>query len=234
MENPENWTFNVLSGMPNGVSLTADGFLEGVPTTFGEHEVFIEIYNSESNNIMQDLDDDNIIKDSFTINVVDINDDKLSSFETMKTTIKVNWRAHISGTPNDKITAKYSFLPQMQDFSLTNGNWLVNIGNLPVVLNIIKSSKNGKAVKFSNLPKNKTDLTIKGKAVLDKIGKVKAIIKIKNADVAEIYGLKSDKETQNFNYLPLKFNIGINAGHAILPMTGKTKIDKKTTLKLRK
>jgi len=230
IENNDEWFFNAASGMPDGVTLTPEGRIEGVPETSGSYRIFITASNSSAVSSKHYIFSRNSLDGKLFFNIVSIENEFLSDINVKKTTVKVDWKHN----NKDKLLAKLSFLAPAYNFNLTNENWTIDFGNYPVPLNILKNFKNGKGIKFYNSPEKKTDLSIKGKAVINKADNVIVTVKIKNANFANVYGLKKDKKAVNLNYMPVEFIIGTNSGHIILPMRGKTKVDNKTILKLRK
>jgi len=161
------------------------------------------------------------------------NDDQFNELNVKKARISINWKKHSENINADKIISKMSFIPP-ENFELAESQWMVNIGDYPVPLNMVKIRSNGKIVEFYNVPKSKNALQIKGKAVKNNKGKVRLVIKVKNADLVRNYGMKNKNVSLGVRNLPITLTIGNSKGHVTVPLTETTKMNLKSVLNRKK
>ena len=133
----------------------------------------------------------------------------------------------------DKLILKAAFIPET-GFSMQDKTFAVNVGNYSIPLRVANYKKDGQIVVFANTPIAKEDLTIKGKAKINNKGVLSILVKVKNADLVEVLGIKNETSESSQEFLPMEIVIGEGIGHSVLPMSLKGKEGGKSNLKLHK
>ncbi len=227
-----DWQFFADDSLPDGMELSSDGRLKGIPSTPGVYEMTIKAVSpmlSKSYNAQKG------IVNNVTIEVVDTKDDFLTDGNFRNSKIVIDWKKRTSKNIEnpDKLLFKMDFVTT-DDFGMYGKKIAMNIGNYAIPLHVSKYQKNGKIIKFANSPLTKDMLNIKGKAKLNSKGVLSFMVKIKNANLSKVLGVKNKTGKNSQEYLPIEVIIGGSVVHSIMPIQSMGEENKKSILRLKK